>query len=192
MRATLRSLSVTGLALLALAGGTLPTMAAAPAPVVVDFAFEGAADPAQNHVHLVGPDDVERYGTVRLTGTTEIAGSAVAAEVIGFSLYRAGVGPFVGALTLTFPSGDAIGLRYDAVTQPDAEGTTVAGALTVIGGSGVFVDVTGQGIVTARRSGELGSAVGYAVTLTLTGLPEGFAAAAGTTAAALARALPVR
>ncbi|MFO1539302.1 MAG: hypothetical protein ACKOTZ_02490 [Chloroflexota bacterium] len=192
MRSTLRTLCIGSLAIIALAGSVLPGAAAAPAGVALDFAFAGQTDPAQNHVHVVGPDDVERYGTVRLTGTTEIAGSEVAAEVIGFSLYRDGVGPFVGALTLTFPSGDAIGLRYDAVAQPDAEGTTVAGALTVIGGSGAFVEVTGQGVVTARRSGELGSAVEYAVTLTLAGLPEGFAAAADAPAAVLARALPVR
>lgn len=191
MRSTLRSLRITGIAVLVLAGAVLPAAAAEPAPVVLDFTFDGASDPAGNHVHVVGPDGVERYGTVRLTGTTEIAGLAVAAEVIGFSLYRAGTGPFVGALTLTFPTGDELGMRYDAVAQPDAEGTTVEGALVVIGGTGALLAVDGQGTVVARRTGPLGSPVTYAVTLTLTGLPETFAAAAG--ADALARgALAIR
>jgi hypothetical protein len=80
-------------------------------------------------------------------------------------------------MTLTYPNGDELGLRFDAVVQPAGEGTAVAGSLQVIGGTGLLEGVTGSATMSGGRTGPLGSAVEYAVAFDLDGLPD--AAAVG-------------
>ena len=161
---------------LVLGAGLLGAPAALAAdPITVSFQTTSVA--SQNHVHVVGPAGAFSYGTIRLTADTELAGVPVGIEVVGTSLYQDGTGPFTGAMTLIYPNGDELGLRFDAVVQPAGEGTAVAGSLQVIGGTGLLEGVTGSATMTGGRTGPLGSAVEYEVTFDLDGLPD--AAAVG-------------
>ena len=59
-------------------------------------------------------------------------------------------------MTLTYPNGDELGLRFDAVVQPAGEGTAVAGSLQVIGGTGLLEGVTGSAHDDRRPHGPVG------------------------------------
>lgn len=151
--------------------GAAPVLAADPA-MPLHVQFETQSDAAQNHVHVVGADADTSYGTIRLTSSFDLEGVPVGVEVVGTSLYRDGTGPFTGAMTLSYPNGDELGLRFDAIVQPSGEGTAVAGSLQVIGGTGVLAGVTGSATMTGGRVGPLGSPVEYDVTFDLAGLPD--------------------
>ena len=125
-------------------------------PCRFEIAFQGQTDPRQNHVHVVGADGSLTYGTILLTSSFELEGVPVDAEVIGTSFYADGTGPFTGALTLTYPNGDELGFRFDAIVQPAGEGTTVLGSVHVYGGTGVLADVTGAGTDVRRPLGPVG------------------------------------
>lgn len=161
-----------------LAALTAGLIASAPAALAADPAmpfvvrFQGQTDARQNHVHVVGLDGAFTYGTIRQSATVEVAGAPVGVEIAGTSFYAGGVGPFTGALTLTYPNGDELGMRFDAVVMPSGEGTTVNGSLQVIGGTGVLVDVTGSGTMTGGRQGPLGTPVDYTMTFQLAGLAD--------------------
>lgn len=155
----------------ALVAGAPAALAADPV-MPLEVSFQTQADAAQNHVHVVGAEADHSYGTIRLTGSFDIGGTAIPVEVVGTSLYQDGTGPFTGAMTLTYPNGDELGLRFDAVVQPSGEGTAVAGSLQVIGGTGVLADVTGSARMTGGRVGPLGSPVEYDLVFDLTGLPD--------------------
>jgi hypothetical protein len=173
MRITPRRGLAAGL-MLALTTGLVAAPAALAADPVMPLAvsFVTQSDAAQNHVHVVGAEADRSYGTIRLTGSFDIEGTPIPVEVVGTSLYQDGTGPFTGAMTLTYPNGDELGLRFDAVVQPSGEGTAVAGSLQVIGGTGVLAGVTGSATMTGGRVGPLGSPVEYAVTFDLVGLPD--------------------
>jgi len=134
--------------------------------------FQGQTDARQNHVHTVGTDGGFTYGTIRQSATVEVAGAPVGVEIVGTSFYAGGVGPFTGALTLTYPNGDELGLRFDAIVMPAGEGTAVSGSLHVVGGTGVLAGVTGSGTMTGGRSGPLGTPVDYTLTFDLAGLTD--------------------
>ena len=161
--------------LLALTAGLLASgpaaLAAGPAmPFVVRF--QGQTDARQNHVHVVGADATFTYGTIRQTATVEVAGAPVGVEIVGISFYAGGVGPFTGALTLTYPNGDELGMRLDAIVMPVGEGTAVSGSLQVVGGTGMLAGVTGSGTMTGGRQGPLGTPVDYTLTFDLADLTD--------------------
>jgi hypothetical protein len=158
-----------------LASGVLagPAAALAAEPAMpLEVVIQTASEASQNHVHVVGPDGARTYGTVRLTGEASIADVAIPVEVVGHSVYHDGTGPFAGSMTLTWPNGDELGLRFDVIVQPAGEGTSVTGALDVLGGTGVLAEVTGTGVVTGGRVGPLGAPVEFRVTFDLDGLPD--------------------
>jgi len=153
------------------AAGAPAALAAEPA-MPLSITFQGQTDARQNHIHVVGADGSLTYGTIRLTSSFQLAGVPVDAEVIGTSFYADGTGPFTGALTLTYPNGDELGFRFDAIVQPAGAGTAVLGSVQVYGGTGVLAGVTGGGMMSGGRSGPLGTPVDYAFTFDLAGLPE--------------------
>lgn len=161
--------------LLALLGGVVaaPVSAAAadvPMPLVLEVSGESL--PGQNRLHAVGADGEITYGTIRLTGSTMIGSTEVDVEIVGNAVYVDGSGPFSGALTIRYPSGDELGLRYEAIVLASEAETTITGSVVTLGGTGVLEGVTGDGSVIAVRTGPLGSAVTYTMTLDLPGLPD--------------------
>jgi hypothetical protein len=137
----------------------------------VSMAFELLGDPAQQHYHDVGPDGSVRYGIGRVTGDAELDGRPVDVASEFTIRYVDGSGPFSGWLTITDEQGGELGFAYEGYTVRDEAGSRIEGVLEVTGGSGAFIDVTGTGRMTASRSGPVGTATRYELTLELAGLP---------------------
>ncbi len=113
-----------------------------------------------------------RYGNGRLSGQTSIDGEPATAELLAQVGYENGSGPFNGYWTFTFADSSSLVLSYSGQTTKQGTDTSIAGELTVFGGSGRFSAVTGAGTVTGERRAELGADVNYRFTLNLAGLPR--------------------
>jgi hypothetical protein len=164
----LPALSVAAVAALAVAGAPA---AAQDLEMPLVLEVSGVSLPGQNRLHTVA-DGTVLYGTVRLTGGTTINGTDVDVEILGTARYVGGNGPFTGTMTIRYPSGDELGLRYDSVLLADGDETHIIGVVDVLGGTGVLAGLDGTGSVDARRSGPLGSALTYTLTLDVPGIPD--------------------
>lgn len=143
--------------------------APAPAPLLIDFsASSGDGDV---RTRTVGTDPEVRYGTAWLHGSGTANGIPVDATIAGSLLYHDDSGPYAGTLTFTWPNGDLLALALDVIIRAGAERTTVAGALSVLGGTGSLAAVTGAGTMDGYRDGALGSVTTYTVELLLAGMP---------------------
>lgn len=146
--------------------------AAPPATTELTITFGATAQAGDDRTRQVGPEGSVRYGTARIHGTGDASGLPVGVEVAGNLVYRAGSGPFTGAITVTWPNGDLLALAYDAVVHATEGGTAIHGTVTSLGGTGSLEAVTGAGIVEGGRAGELGSPTAYVVTVDLGGMPD--------------------
>ena len=112
--------------------------------------------------------DAWQTGFGRLEGDAVINSEPVQVELLAALEYENGTGSFTGFITLNWPSGDALVMRYVGGAVRDAGGnTTVTGALTVLGGTGSYARSTGSGQVHGFRSGQLGGPVHYDVVIDL-------------------------
>ena len=123
-------------------------------------------------VNEVGANKEHRYGEAQLVGKTELAGKPVDVELLAMLNYLKGNGPFSGFWTFTADNGDRLAFTYSGLAEQRDGVGRLRGTVEVLGGTGQFVDVTGSGTVDGKRSGEFGSgtAIGYTITLHLSGL----------------------
>lgn len=141
----------------------------------VTMAFELAGDPDGQHTTAVGTDGSTLYGVVRLVGTADLEGRPVDVELLFSPLYQDGSGPFTGWITLT-DAGDVLGLGFSGYSVRRGAETDIEGAVGVVGGTGAYEGVTGNGQMSAVRDGEVGSSVRYDLSLDLAGMPASTAA----------------
>ena len=141
----------------------------------VTMAFELAGDPDGQHTTAVGVDGSTLYGVVRLVGTADLEGRPVDVELLFSPLYQDGSGPFTGWITLT-DAGDVLGLGFSGYSVRRGAETNIEGAVGVVGGTGAYEGVTGNGHMSAVRDGEVGSSVRYDLSLELAGMPASTAA----------------
>lgn len=137
----------------------------------VTMTFELAGDPTSQHTTSVGPDGSTLYGVVRLTGEADLDGRPVDVDLLFSPLYRDGSGPFTGWITLTETGDDVLGLGFSGYSFKRGDVTDIEGAIGVVGGTGVYEGVTGNGQMHAIRGGGVGSNVRYDLVLDLAGLP---------------------
>jgi hypothetical protein len=137
----------------------------------VHMAFELAGDPAGQHTTAVGPEGSTLFGVVRLIGQADLEGRPVEVDLLFSPLYRDGSGPFTGWITLTDTGDDVLGLEFSGYSARHGDVTDIEGAVGIVGGTGVYEGVTGNGQMSAVRDGEVGSNVRYDLVLDLAGMP---------------------
>jgi len=122
--------------------------------------------------HDVGADNEVRFGSAQLVGKSELAGEPVDVELLCIINYLRGNGPFEGFWTITAENGDLLSLTYAGTTQQRDGVGRISGTVKVLGGTGKFVNVTGNGTVTGARNGSFGSGtvIAYTINLHLNGL----------------------
>jgi len=100
-------------------------------------------------------------GTNQLTGTTTVGSSSSNVEVLANVVYTNGSGPFFGLMTVTLADGSILATRMDGTASLNAvtNVTSFDCKLTVVGGTGTYLNATGTGIFTGSRSTALGGAV---------------------------------
>ena len=152
-------------------GDTSPTTTASAAGTTFTARLRMSGDPARQQFRDVGADGSVRYGLGTLSGATELAGRPVQMEAEYALDYVDGTGPFRGYWTVTWPGGELLAFTYEGTTTATGDRSTIAGDLEVLGGTGAYAAVTGDGKVRAVRSGPVGSPVDYDVELRLDGMP---------------------
>lgn len=119
----------------------------------------------------VGADESETYGWNRLVGTTTTDLGDFDVVMLGNVDYENGSGPFFGFLTLTASNGDVLSMRMDgSATLKDDGVTALSSDLSVIGGTGQFVNAGGSGSFTGARNAEIGAPIEFTMTVGVTGL----------------------
>jgi hypothetical protein len=137
----------------------------------VTMAFELTGDPAGQHTTAVGVGGSTLYGVVRLVGTADLEGQPVEVELLFSPLYQEGSGPFTGWISLTDAADDVLGLGFSGYSVKRGDVTDIEGAVGVVGGTGAYEGVTGNGQLSAVRGGDVGSNVRYDLVLDLAGMP---------------------
>ena len=142
-----------------------------PSARTVHMAFELAGDSAGQHTTAVGTDGSILFGVVRLVGQADLEGRPVDVDLLFSPLYRDGSGPFTGWISLTDTGGDVLGLEFSGYSVRRGDVTDIEGAVGVVGGTGAYEGVAGNGQMHAVRGGEVGSNVRYDLVLDLAGMP---------------------
>jgi len=108
-------------------------------------------------------------GSNQLTGTTTVGSSSATVEVMANVIYTNGSGPFFGIMAVTLGDGSILTARMDgnAVLNSVTNVTAFDCKLTVVGGTGQYLNATGSGIFTGTRSTALGGAVHMDVQLSV-------------------------
>ena len=121
-------------------------------------------------LHKVGPDDRSLYGSNHLVGEGTANGEPVKVEMQAIVDYVNGGGAFDGVITLTFVDGSVLGLRMfdgSATAKTDTTSARFRSLLSVIDGTGRYLDATGRGTFTGERMDAIGGAVQTHFTLRL-------------------------
>lgn len=137
----------------------------------VTMNFELTGDPAGQHTTSVGADGSTLFGVVRLIGQADLEGRPVDVELLFSPLYHDGSGSFTGWIAFTDAGDDILGLGFSGYSVRRGDVTDIEGAVGVVGGTGAFEGVTGNGQMHAVRGGEVGSNVRYDLVLDLAGMP---------------------
>lgn len=125
---------------------------------------------AESRLLKVGPQDQHTYGWNKLVGTATFKGQSISVEMLGNVDYDNGNGPFFGFVTLTTTPNNTIGMRMDGSATVRSDGSTaLSGTFTVIGGTGTFVNVVGNGTMEGSRKAAVGSPVELVFKLNLSG-----------------------
>ncbi len=154
-------------ALAALSAGALFALAACNNDSGEELTWSAEITSVDQFLHQANSDDSALYGWNRIVGETEIDGETVEVEMLGTVDYVDGNGPFRGFITLTFPGGDTLALSQDgeAEAEPDTTRADLSADLDVIGGTGRYLDATGDGQWEGFRDEALGGEVHMDVTL---------------------------
>lgn len=117
----------------------------------------------------VNTGDSTVYGWNLLEGTATNDGDPVEVQMLGNVDYVDGNGDFFGFITFTLVDGSTIGVRMvgEATAASDTSNATFVSSLTVVGGTGTYLDVSGTGTFTGERQDALGGAVSSQFTLDL-------------------------
>lgn len=144
-----------------LAAALLLPLAAACADRPLELRWSASLTSVETSLSRVGPGDRVVYGWNRLAGETVIDGGRVTVEMLGNVAYRSGDGPFFGFITLTFADGSTLGLRMEGETDAiqDTSRADFRAKLTVLGGTGRYLNATGSGRWQGHRDAQLGGAV---------------------------------
>lgn len=125
---------------------------------------------AESRLLKVGPQDQHTYGWNKLVGSSTFNTQSVSVEMLGNVDYDNGNGPFFGFVTLTTTPGNTIGMRMDGSAKVRSDGSTaLSGTFTVIGGTGTYVNVIGNGTMDGSRQAAVGSPVELVFKLNLSG-----------------------
>ena len=117
-------------------------------------------------IHQVGT--ATSYGFNDLVGTSS---DGTKVEMLGNVNYVSGSGRFFGSITFTYANGDVLGFGMDGQAVKQANGSTkVSAPLTVIGGTGRYLKVTGTGTFAGSRTGEVGAPVKSVFSLEIRGV----------------------
>lgn len=115
-----------------------------------------------SELQRVGEGESQIYGWNRLVGTTTSNLGDFDVVLLGNVNYTNGNGPFFGFLSLTSPDGDVLSLEIDGGARVESDGaTTLTSNITVIGGSGEYVNARGQGEFTGTRAAEVGAPIEF-------------------------------
>lgn len=126
---------------------------------------------AESKLLKVGPEEERTYGWNKLVGPTSTQIGEFEVEMLGNVDYLQGNGTFFGFLTYTAPSGDSFGMRMTGTATVDPEGVSALSAgLSVIGGTGVYANVTGEGTFEGSRQAVVGAPIEIDVKLALEGI----------------------
>jgi hypothetical protein len=112
-------------------------------------------------LRTVNTGDTTVYGWNLLEGEATLDGETVEVQMLGNVDYVSGNGDFFGFITFVFADESTIGVRMigQATAASDTSNATFASSLTVIGGTGAYLDVTGTGTFTGERQDALGGLV---------------------------------
>ena len=125
---------------------------------------------AESRLLKVGPQDQHTYGWNKLVGSSTFKNQSISVEMLGNVDYDNGNGPFIGFVTLTTTPNNTIGMRMDGSATVRSDGSTaLSGTFTVIGGTGNFVNVVGNGTMEGSRKAAVGSPVELVFKLNLSG-----------------------
>jgi hypothetical protein len=139
-----------------------------------DVAWSSDITSAATMLHQAGSDNEVVYGWNRLVGQTTVNGEAAQVELLGNVAYDRGSGPIFGFVTLTFADGSTLGMQMNGEGKANADTTkaTFQAKLTVLGGTGRYLHVTGSGSWSGKRDASLGAQVHMDTKLKLKGLPK--------------------
>lgn len=117
----------------------------------------------------VNTGDSTVYGWNLLEGTATNDGDPVEVQMLGNVDYVDGNGDFFGFITFTLADGSTIGVRMvgEATAASDTSNATFVSSLSVVGGTGTYLDVSGTGTFTGERQDALGGVVSSRFTLDL-------------------------
>jgi len=133
----------------------------------LEFEVVAASDPDSRRIRTVGVGDAITYGTARLTGPAAIGGRPFDVEILLSLHYLDGSGPFTGWWTLTDCNGDRMAFSYKGETENAGSEVRIRGRLRWLGGTGRYLEVTGNGKVVGVRVGPVGGTAEQTVDLRL-------------------------
>ncbi len=124
-------------------------------------------------IQSLNTDDSVTYGWNLLEGEGTVDGAPVEVEVINVLDYLRGTGEFTGFATFLYGDGSMLTVKLigEAAAATDTSNATFEGALTVIGGTGIYLDAAGTGTMTGERENTVGSPV--ALTFVIDVVAEG-------------------
>lgn len=148
--------------LLCAALGALAIAACSDGGTAADLEFRVQLVSQSTTLRQVGPDNGIVYGWNMLIGTTEVDGEMAQVEFLGSVNYVEGSGDFIGLVTLTFDDSSTLALYLpDGHTEAatDTTNATFTSSVEVIGGTGRYLEVEGDGDFDGERTEALGGAV---------------------------------
>jgi len=129
------------------------------------------ATSAESKLIKVGPAGSKTYGWNRLVGPSKTNRGPMEMEMLGNVNYVNGNGRFFGFITLTNPGGDLLSMSMNGVAKVLPDGVTTLNAeLTIIGGTGDYIEANGKGTMTGTRQAVVGAPIDIVLDLGLIGV----------------------
>ncbi|CAB5026696.1 MAG: hypothetical protein F2881_10565 [Actinobacteria bacterium] len=149
---------------------SVPSVSLAPTGSAREVTFTTVFASKNRRVAEVGPDNQIAYGWNDLDGPTTFEGQPATVEFQGSIWFVNGSGPFSGFVTITLEDGSSLGTNVagEASLDPTTKATSFSGRITVIGGTGAYVNSSGAGSWTGLREGAVGDAVTFVGSISLT------------------------
>jgi hypothetical protein len=119
----------------------------------------------------VGVNEIQTYGWNQLVGTTSSNLGVFDVVMLGNVNYTNGNGPFFGFITLTAQNGDVLSIQMDGSARVEDDGVTkLLSTLTVLGGTGAYINARGSGEFIGVRMAQVGAPIEFTLIADITGL----------------------